>query len=178
VSSVQDMVVAEAQRQGVDLNLALAVAQQESGFNPNAVSSAGAIGVFQLMPATAAQLGVNPYDAQKNIQGGITYLRQMLSMFGDPATALAAYNWGPGAVRNAQAAYGADWLSHAPAETQNYVARIMGSTSLPSAAPAAPSFAPSTSTLTIPPPAAPAFDWASAAIGLALVLGAGLVLSQ
>ena len=115
---------------GLNPALALAVAQQESGFNPNAVSKAGAQGVMQLMPGTAAQLGVtNPLDPAQNVQGGVTYLNQLLAQFGgDQAKALAAYNWGPANVQNAVAQFGSNWLLSAPAETQNYVSSIMAST--------------------------------------------------
>lgn len=124
--SVVDLITAEAQRQGVDPNLAIEVANAESGLNPNTPdSSAGAIGLFQLEPATAAGLGVNPRDVNQNIQGGIAYLRQMLSQFGNVATALAAYDWGPGSVAKAVAQWGSAFLSHAPSETQNYVAKIL-----------------------------------------------------
>jgi hypothetical protein len=113
---------------GVDPNLALEVALAESGLDPNAVSPAGAMGVMQLMPGTAAQMNVSdPFDPEQNITGGVTYLGQLLAMFGgDQQAALAAYNWGPGNVQKAQATYGANWLAHAPAATQAYVAGIMG----------------------------------------------------
>src|SRR5215469_16366653 len=117
--SVQDQITSAAIAAGVDPALALAVAQQESGFNQSAVSPAGAIGIFQLMPSTAAGLGVNPYDQTQNIQGGVEYLAQMLAQFpGRPDLALAAYNAGPGAVRTA---------GGIPpyAETQNYVASVL-----------------------------------------------------
>lgn len=117
--NIQTTVEAAAAKYGVDPSLALAVAQQESGLNPNARSSAGAIGVMQLMPATAAQLGVDPNDPAQNIDGGVRYLSQLLSQFGgDTSLALAAYNAGPGAVQK----YGG-----VPpyAETQNYVSSIL-----------------------------------------------------
>lgn len=89
-----------AQKYGVDPKLVSAVAEVESGFNPNAVSNAGAVGIMQLMPETAASLGVNPYDAQQNIDGGTHYLRQMMDAFpGDLRRAVAAYNAGAQAVR-------------------------------------------------------------------------------
>ena len=76
-----------------------AVAWTESRFNPRAVSPAGAVGVMQLMPDTAAQLGVDPARADQNIHGGAAYLRAMLEQFhGDLVLALAAYNAGPAAV--------------------------------------------------------------------------------
>lgn len=124
--TVVDLITAEANRQGVDPNLAIEVANAESGLNPNTPdSSAGAVGLFQLEPATAAGLGVNPRDVNQNIQGGVAYLGQMLGKFGSIATALAAYDWGPGNVATAVGKWGAAFLSHAPSETQNYVAKIL-----------------------------------------------------
>jgi len=125
MSTVADLITGEAQRQGVDPALALEVANAESGLNPNVSdSSAGAIGVFQLEPATAAQLGVNPRDLTQNISGGIRYLAQMLAQFGSIPAALAAYNWGPGSLAAAIAKYGPAWINHLPAETANYIAKI------------------------------------------------------
>jgi soluble lytic murein transglycosylase-like protein len=116
---------------GVNPKLAVSVAKQESGLNPQAVnSSSGAIGMMQLMPGTAAALGVNPHDVTQNIQGGIHYLRQQLANFGDEAKALAAYNWGPQHVVQAVQRWGANWLSHTPAETQHYVSSIMANAGL------------------------------------------------
>lgn len=102
-----------------------AMGMAESGFNAGAVSPAGAIGVMQLMPATAASLGVsNPYDARQNIMGGAKYVAQNLEMFvGYPnqlELAVAAYNAGPGAV--IQAGYQIPAYS----ETQNYVRKVLG----------------------------------------------------
>jgi len=114
---------------GIDPNLAVGVAAQESGLNPHAVNpSSGAVGMMQLMPGTAAALGVNPHDVMANIQGGIRYLREQLANFGDEAKALAAYNWGPQHVIQAVEHWGADWLSHAPSETQHYVSSILDRT--------------------------------------------------
>lgn len=99
-SAYLDTIQRAAQKYGVDPKLVSAVAEVESGFNPNAVSSAGAVGIMQLMPETAASLGVNPYDAQQNIEGGTRYLRQLMDAFpGDLRRAVAAYNAGPQTVR-------------------------------------------------------------------------------
>jgi soluble lytic murein transglycosylase-like protein len=104
----------------VDSRLVAAVAKSESNFDPAAVSASGAIGVMQLMPATAQALGVtNPYDPAQNVRGGASYLRELLERFhGDVRRAVAAYNAGPGAVER----YGG-----VPpyAETQAYVARVL-----------------------------------------------------
>jgi soluble lytic murein transglycosylase-like protein len=84
---------------GVDANLARAVLRHESGGNPKAVSSAGAVGLMQLMPATARGLGVNPNDPKRNLEGGIKYLAQLSDKYnGDYTRTLAAYNAGSGRV--------------------------------------------------------------------------------
>jgi soluble lytic murein transglycosylase-like protein len=101
---LRTLITQEATAQGVPPAIALSVAQTESGiaqWTPSGnlvTSSAGALGVFQLMPSTAAGLGVDPTDLNENIQGGITYLKQLYGKYGNWSTALAAYNWGPGNV--------------------------------------------------------------------------------
>lgn len=133
-----------AQQNNVDPAIALAVAQAESNsqqFNVNGgviTSSAGALGIMQLEPGTAAQYGADPLNPLENIDAGTAYLGDLGAQFGDQGTALAAYNWGPGNVSNAIANYGTApvswngqtvpaWFVHAPSETQNYVMKIMGS---------------------------------------------------
>lgn len=90
-----------AQKYGLPTNVFLSLVQQESRFDPNARSSRGAIGLGQLMPGTARELGVDPTDPVQNLEGSARYLRQMLDRFGDMPLALAAYNAGPGTVRRA-----------------------------------------------------------------------------
>lgn len=109
---------AAAVRHGVDARLLAAVAQVESGFDPNAVSSAGAEGLMQFMPGTADGLGIDPRDPAQAIDGAARYLRTQLDAFGAPELALAAYNAGPGAVRR---------HGGVPpfAETQAYVPKVL-----------------------------------------------------
>jgi soluble lytic murein transglycosylase-like protein len=97
-STTTDLISASAAKYGVPSSLALAVAQRESGLNQSARGTSGEIGVFQLMPGTAAQLGVDPSSLDQNIDGGVRYLSQMYQQFGDWHTALEAYNGGPGNV--------------------------------------------------------------------------------
>lgn len=117
---LQAMILAVSQAYHVDPALITAVIDQESGGNAKAVSSVGAEGLMQLMPGTAAGLGVNdPFDPKQNLWGGVAYLSSLLKQFnGNVALALAAYNAGPGAVQK----YGGIPPYQ---ETQNYVRSIL-----------------------------------------------------
>lgn len=90
-----------AEKYNLPRDIFLSLVQQESRFDPNARSRRGAIGLGQLMPGTARELGVDPLDPEQNLEGSARYLRQMLDRFGDMPLALAAYNAGPGTVRRA-----------------------------------------------------------------------------
>jgi len=116
---VEELIRMTARKHGVPEDLAVRVAFQESRLNQGAVSPKGAIGVMQLMPGTAQDLGVNPRDLHQNIDGGVRYLGQQLKTFGDERLALAAYNAGPGAVQK----YGGVPPFR---ETQDYVRKISG----------------------------------------------------
>ena len=119
-SVVPSQLLAEtALRHGLDPALLQAVAWQESRGRMSAVSVKGALGVMQLMPTTAAELGVDPRDIASNIRGGAIYLRRQLDRFGSVPLALAAYNAGPGAVQR----YGGIPPFR---ETREYVTKIMG----------------------------------------------------
>ncbi|MFD1796162.1 lytic transglycosylase domain-containing protein [Paracoccus aurantiacus] len=110
---------AMAKKYGIPESLFLRLVNQESRWNPNARSHKGAMGLAQLMPGTAAKLGVNPRDPVQNLEGGARYLRMMYNQFGDWRLALAAYNAGPGAVQK----YGGIPPYR---ETRNYVRIIAG----------------------------------------------------
>jgi soluble lytic murein transglycosylase-like protein len=123
-SSIQTQIIQAANVIGVPSSIALAVAQIESEFNPIAVSPTGAQGIFQLEPATAAQLGVtNAFDPTQNIQGGLTYLQQLYQKYGDWTTALAAYNWGPGNVDKTLAA--SPGSPAIPSSVQGYAFQVL-----------------------------------------------------
>lgn len=119
-ANIGSLISTSANKYGLDPKLVSAVAQTESGYRADAVSGSGAVGVMQLMPETAAELGVNNvYDPAQNIDGGAKYLKQMLTTFnGDVSKAVAAYNAGPQAVKtyNGVPPY---------AETQNYVNKVL-----------------------------------------------------
>ena len=120
-STYAPLIERAAARYGLDPALLSGLIEQESGFDPTASSSAGALGLTQLMPSTAASLGVSePLNPAQSIEGGARYLSQLLHQFGgNTANALAAYNAGPGAV----AQYGG--VPPYP-ETQQYVAKVLG----------------------------------------------------
>jgi soluble lytic murein transglycosylase-like protein len=106
-------------RHALPLGLLEALVKVESAFEPGAISRAGAMGLSQLMPATARALGVlNPLDARANVDGGARYLRAMLDRFGSIKLALAAYNAGPGAVLRSRGV-------PANSETPAYVAKVL-----------------------------------------------------
>lgn len=117
-AELRPLIESAAQKAGVDPDLLDCLVYQESGYNSNARSHVGAMGLTQLMPDTAKGLGVsNPYDPTENLFAGARYLREQLDRFGNVPEALAAYNAGPGAV-----------ISHGGipgyAETKNYVNSI------------------------------------------------------
>lgn len=128
-STAYDSIIEAASKTyGLDADLIRAVIQTESSYNQNAVSSAGAQGLMQLMPGTAASLGVtDSFDAQQNIFAGTQYLKQQLERFGDIRLALAAYNTGPSRV----ASYGildaddAAQYTKISASVRGYVTKVL-----------------------------------------------------
>ena len=101
---------------------------QESGFNPNAISPSGAEGIAQFMPGTAAGLGINPWDPNAALNAAAHVMAGYANTYGgDYAKALAAYNGGSGTVQNAINGCGAgNWMNCLPGETRNYIRVIMG----------------------------------------------------
>lgn len=116
VNQVKNTIVQHSVALGVDPAMALSIAKVESGYKHSSRSVQGAVGVFQLMPSTAAKMGYNPYHLSDNIKGGITYYKMMYKMFGSAEMALAAYNAGPGYVKRHQSI---------PSSTRRYIAAVM-----------------------------------------------------
>ena len=119
VTTYGDIFKEAANKYGVDVNLLLAMGKQESNFNTNCTSGAGAKGIMQLMPTTAANLGVSdPYDAYQNIMGGAKLISELMSKYGgNTSMALAAYHAGSGAV---------DRAGGIPSKSQGYVNKVLG----------------------------------------------------
>lgn len=119
-AEINELIDKYSEQAGLDVDFVRAVINQESGFNPNATSKCGAMGLMQLMPGTAQGLGVtNAYDPEQNIQGGTKYLKGLLDRFdNNKSLALAAYNAGPNAVKK----YGGIPPYQ---ETQNYVKSVL-----------------------------------------------------
>jgi soluble lytic murein transglycosylase-like protein len=118
-SQIDRLIALAGRASHVDPALIEAIVANESGFDPNATSTSGARGLMQLMPQTAASLGVrDSYDPSQNIRGGTKYLRALLERFGDVELAVAAYNAGPAAVER--------YRGVPPyAETRNYVRNVL-----------------------------------------------------
>ena len=115
----RELVEAAARKNGLPPNFVHSVVAAESGYRPDALSPKGAIGLMQLMPATAQTYGADPHDPSQNVEAGAAYLRDLLIKYnGDARLALAAYNAGPGAVSkyNGVPPY---------AETQTYIERVL-----------------------------------------------------
>ena len=120
-STLDTLIGDAAKNEGLQPELLRSLIRQESGFRPCVVSPKGAIGLTQLMPATAAELGVkDPFDPKQSVDGGAKFLKQLLNMFDDLPTALGAYNAGPGRVSESGG------VPDIP-ETRNYVQRILSS---------------------------------------------------
>jgi soluble lytic murein transglycosylase-like protein len=116
-----------ARHYGLDPNLFVRQINQESGFNPRAVSPAGAEGIAQFMPATAASMGVDPWNPTSALYGAARLMSSLKHQFhGHYGQALGAYNAGSGAVQYAIRVGGSRWYFYLPAETRHYISAIMG----------------------------------------------------
>ena len=113
------------QQNGLPAGILTNLVRQESGGDCSITSPAGAHGLCQFMPGTAAQLGVNSGDPVSSANGAAKYLAQLKDMFGgDMDKAIAAYNWGPGNMRRNVREHPNDWQNHLPAETRKYLAAV------------------------------------------------------
>ena len=116
-SEVKQAIIKQANAMGVEAAIVLSIAKTESGFRQEARGAGGAVGVFQLMPATAKNMGINPYNLDDNIRGGIQYYKNMYKKFGSMELAVAAYNTGPEAIRRSN--------YKIPYSAQKFVNKIM-----------------------------------------------------
>ena len=113
---VKQSIITKCNEMGVEPAIMLSIAKAESGFRQEVRGASGSIGVFQLMPATAKTLGVNPYDLQDNIKGGIKYYKSMYNILGSRELAVAAYNLGLQPVKSCKCV---------PKRSQYFVSRVM-----------------------------------------------------
>lgn len=124
---IESFIRETAARYGVDPELIIRQCETESGFRQEAVSKCGAIGLMQLMPATAEALDVDPHDWKQNIEGGVRLMAQLLKRYhGDTQKSLAAYNCGPGRLAGILEVHGSEWREHLPDETRRYLDKILG----------------------------------------------------
>ncbi len=123
----EDIARKAARKYGLDPTLFVRQINQESGFNPRALSPAGAEGIAQFMPATAAGMGVNPWDPTSALYGAARLMANLKKEFpGHYGQALGAYNAGAGAVKKAIREGHGRWYFYLPAETRHYISTIMG----------------------------------------------------
>ena len=111
---------------GLNVETQLRQCQAESGFNQAAISPCNAIGLMQLLPDTAKDLGVDPKKWRENVTGGLRYMKQLRARYaGDYARALAGYNWGMGHLDKCLTVHGERWRDFLPTETKNYLNKIL-----------------------------------------------------
>ncbi|HEX9502834.1 MAG TPA: transglycosylase SLT domain-containing protein [Patescibacteria group bacterium] len=116
----------DAVNAGIPPDYFVAQINEESGFNPNAESHAGAIGIAQIMPDTASGLGIDPWNPVQSLAGASQLMSRYYQKYGDYAKALSAYNYGYERTNSVIDEYGVNWKGHIPSETRAYIAIIMG----------------------------------------------------
>lgn len=114
---IKQNIINQSKTMGVEPEIMLSIAKTESGFRQDIKSSCGHIGVFQLSPTTAKNMGLNPYNLEDNVKGGITYYKNMYNKFGSMELAIAAYNSGPDAITRCN--------NTIPRHSKHFVSRIM-----------------------------------------------------
>lgn len=126
-SEIERIITETAEAYSLNPTLMIAQCKAESAFNPTAKSPAGALGLFQLMPATAAEFGcTEPFNVQQNVTAAAKYMNRLLLTFGDDyAKALAAYNWGPGNLQRLMDSNPINWKAGLPKETRDYLSKIL-----------------------------------------------------